>query len=361
MTVKIFNSINSIQETAEQNKIIPFCNGFRVISLFVFLLILSDKIFCAEFCGRNFDFQEIERQLSTENVISKVPMEDFLLSKGHTAHFNSEVYLVTLTTGVQGVLKIVDPLWPRDAIAEVAAYKVSQFLGMNLVPPTVFYTREGLFGSLQYYVEPSFDLMIEDNYEEVKRRISANDLANMELFYFIFGQWDSGPSNLIAVEVEDLVQLALIDNAAIGYTQKTQYGDHPFVFCFPDTRFPMKSSNEVFPFDEPRQLPPDIKIWQKEFGTILSENQIKQICRLKWKPVTFVIWNGRFWRQYRFGNPSITDLYPMNTIEKIKELSREKIKEFYQNALGFVFDDEYYDEIMERRNQVIEQSARKKL
>lgn len=318
-------------------------------------MLLSSPVFSTEFCGKTFDFYDIESQLSTENIISKVSMEEFLLRKGHVAHFTSAVYLATLTTGVQAVLKLVDAAWPRDALAEVAAYKASQFLGIHLVPPTVLYAKDGLVGSLQYYVEPSFDLMLEDNYLKAKERVSPNDLANIQLFYFIFGQWDPDPSNLIAVESQNKVHFALIDNAAIGYRQKTRYGDHPFVLCFPETIILIKSSLENFPFEEVRQLPPDIKIWEQEFGEILSKEQIKQICRLRWRPVAFVIWKGHFWRQYCFGSPSCTALYPIKTMEKIKELSREKLQEFYQNELQIVFDDEYFDEILERRDQVIQQ------
>lgn len=316
-------------------------------------MLLSNRAWSAEFCGKNFDFEEIERQLSTEKIISQVPMEEFLLSKGHIAHFTSAVYLVKFSTGIEAVLKLTDTSWPRDAIAEVAAYKASQFLGIHLVPPTVLYNREGLAGSIQYYVEPSFDLMFEYNYEEARQRASAEDLANIELFYFIFGQWDPDPSNLIAVEVQNRVHFALIDNAAIGYRQKTRYGDYPFVLCFPDTIFSEKTYQEAFPFDNIKQLPPDIKVWQNEFGAILCESQIKQICQLRWSPVNFVIWNGNFWRQYRFGSPSYTDFYPLKTMEKIRELNCKKLQEFYNNELGFVFNDEYFNEIMDRRDQVV--------
>lgn len=327
---------------------------------FIFLAFLANPLLGADFFRKDFDFEEIERQLRTEKIFSKVPMEEFLLKKGYIAHFTSLVYLVKFETGTQAVLKLVDPLYPRDAIAEVAAYRASQFLGIHLVPPTILYTREGLIGSLQYYVEPSFDLMLEDNYTEARKRVSAEELANIELFYFLFGQWDPDPSNLIAVEEQNRVHFALIDNAAIGYTQKTRYGDYPFVLCFPDTEFPKTISQEAFPFDDVREHPPDIEIWQQEFGAILSESQIKKICQLQWRPVAFVIWNGHFWRQYCFGSPSYTYLYPPKTMEKIKELKKAKLHEFYRNELEFAFDDQYFNEIMERQKQVIKASMETK-
>ena len=279
-------------------------------------------------------------------------MEEFLLNKGRIAHFTSEVYLVELASGIKAVLKLADTTWPRDAISEVAAYKASQFLEIHLVPPTVLFIKDDLVGSLQLYVEPSFDLMVADNYEQARKRISAEDLANIELFYFVFGQWDPDPSNLIALEVEGRVHFALIDNAAIGFAQKARYGDYPFVLCFPDTIFPKNISQEAFPFDNVRLLAPDKEVWQNEFGSILSEAQIEQLCKTRWRPIAFVIWGGHFWRQYGFGSPSYTEFYPSKTMKKFEELDHHKLKEFYNNGLGFEISDNYFDDILERRDQI---------
>lgn len=320
---------------------------FRFIICFYFL-------FTSLFASSAYhpSFKEIEQILSSEKIVSQIPMEEFLSSKGHVAHFTSEVYLVEFADGVQAVLKLADPEWPRDAIAEVGAYRASEFLGIHLVPPTVLYNRNGVIGSLQYYVEPSFDLMDEVHYAEAIKKVSTVDLANKDLFYFIFGQWDPDPSNLIAVQKGDRVHFALIDNAAMGYTQKARYGDHPFVLCFPDVLFPEESVKD-FPFDQIRLLPPDKEVWQKEYGAILSTQQIRQLCQLRWSPVAFVIWDQHLWRQYRFGSPSYTDFYPQDTMDKIRALTKEKLLEFFANDLGFVFSDDYYEQILDRKDQVL--------
>lgn len=321
-------------------------------ALLIILLLTANQVWSAQFCGKEFDFEQIEWRLKTEQWSSKTPMDEFLRLQGRLVHFTSEVYLIELASGTKAVLKIADPSWPRDAIAEVAAYKASQLLGMHLVPPTVLYAKDGLVGSLQYYVEPSFDLLMEGNYERAKERVSPEDLANIELFYFLFGQWDPGPSNLIAVEEGEGVYFALIDNAAIGYTQKCRYGEHPFVLCFPDTVFPKEQSEGAFPFHRVRLLPPDISLWEKEFGSVLSPMQIKEICKMKWSPVAFVIWQEHFWRQYRFGSPSYTDYYPPETMKKMMDLNLESLRMLFDNDLGFLFRDHYYESILERRDQL---------
>lgn len=299
------------------------------------------------------DFATIERALKSEEIVSHCPMREFLQEWGQVAHFTSQVYLVELASGLKAVLKLS---CSRDAIAEVAAYRASEFLEIHLVPPTVLYVRGETVGSLQYYVEPSCDLMVEDNYLLARGKVSSEELANIELFYFIFGQWDPDPSNLIAVQEGEKVSFALIDNAAIGYRQKVRYGEYPFVLCFPDTHFNSDSSPS-FPFDSVRLLPPDESIWRAEFGSILSESQIKQLCKLRWNPVSFVISEGHLWRQYRFGEPSFTNHYPTQTMHKIQELDYQTLKRFYSNEVGFEFDNQYYEDILQRRDQVVSASC----
>lgn len=316
----------------------------KVAVIFLFLA----RVLCGEECN----FIEMEERIAKEMIISQIPMADFLRQKGHKVHFTSPVFLVELESGIQAVFKVAESDWPQDAVAESAAYQASQFLGIHLVPPTVIRSHEGAIGSLQLYVEPSFDLMADDRYELALQKADPEELANIQLFYFVFGQWDPDPSNLIAVEREGAVHFALIDNAALGFRQKVRYGEYPFVLCFPDTHFPSGEEKNAFPFDKARLLPNLPEVWKKEFGDVLSDKEITRLCRLK-KPVSFVIWENRFWRQYKFGKPAFTEFYPDQTMKRLGELDLAKIKTFFQNDLGFSFSKEYYEDILERRDQII--------
>jgi hypothetical protein len=310
----------------------------------LFLLLLP------QLCS-SLDFGQIK--LENEMIVSRTPMAEVLQKKGHIAHFTSVVDLVELESGTKAVLKPVKPLFPYAAIAEVAAYRASLFLNLNLVPPTVLYVKEGIVGSLQTYIEPSFDLMINGKYEEIVSRVSPEDLANIQLFYFVFGQWDPGVSNFIAVEEGDRVHLVLIDNAAMSFRQKVRYGDHPFVLCFPNLVLSQKPDEGPFPFDHPTSLPPEIEAWRTELGNYLTEEEIEKLCHLKWKPVVYAIWGGGFWRQYGFWQPAYTEFYPSETMKKLQSLTLDHLKEFFHNDWGYEFSPQYYDDILERRDQVV--------
>ncbi len=318
---------------------------FVYLSLF-FLWVFSGSIFCNE-AG---EWDEVQKKLETEEIVSRIPMEEFLEQKGYTVHFTSPVYLVELESGLRAVFKEVDPMWPQDAVAEVAAYRASRLLHLDLVPPTVFYVREGVVGSLQQYVEPALDLLAGDHYEQALKKVPLEELSNIALFDFVFGQWDRDESNMIAVDN----RFILIDNAAIGYTQKVRYGDYPFVLCFPGTPFEEEEKpSSSFPFEEGRTLPPLPERWREEFSGVLREHQIERLCRLG-KEVSFAVWRGRFWRQYGYGKPAYTTFYPLRTVQRLKKLTLETIQELFQNDLGFTFSDEYFSDILDRRDQVIQ-------
>ncbi len=321
------------------------------------------SVYCEPSSVRKRMALDIQKELEVAKVVSQISMRDFLLNKGHIAHFTSSVDLVKLESDVYGslnaVLKIDDREWPRDSVAEVAAYRASSFLDLHLVPPTVFYEKDGIVGSLQYYVEPSLDLMVDGHYERSIQKVAPEDLANMQLFYFVFGQWDQDPSNMIIYTNNPEnrhYNIALIDNAAMGFLQKVQYGDHPFVLCFPAVSFPQEEEEKTFPFEKVRILPPDPEVWHREFGDLLNAQQRLALCRLK-RPIRFVIWKGHLWRQYQFGQPACTDFYPSQLIEALKKLNYENVKQMFHNDWGVTFTDEYYRDILERRDQVIDRGS----
>jgi hypothetical protein len=104
-----------------------------------------------------------------------------------------------------------------------------------------------------------------------------------------------------------------------------------------------------------RTLPPHPEVWQEEFGVILSDEEIATLCALK-KPIPFVIWNGQFWRQYGFGKPAKSAMYPADTLQALQNLSLQELRKFFINDFGVTFSEEYYCDILERRDQVIQEA-----
>lgn len=290
---------------------------------------------------------------TTSQIVSKIPMREFLEKKGHKAHFTSNVYFVELEGGSYGVLKQVDHEHTCGVIAEVAAYKIARFLGLDFVPQTTLYLENGQIGCVQAYVEPLFDLMEGNKYEEVVNQVDPEEWANIQIFYFVFGQWDPDPSNMIATRHEHGVRLVLIDNAAMGYLQKVKYGEHPFVLYFQDV-VPAMAVEPSFPFESVQALPPDKEVWKKQYGHVLSEDQIGKLCQLRWQDVRFVFWKGHLWRQFGFGQPAHTRLYPKKTMDLLEKLTLNDLRGFFHNELGFQFQEEHFLDILERRDQLLQ-------
>jgi hypothetical protein len=286
-------------------------------------------------------------------ILSKIPMREFLEKKGYTAHFNSDVSFVELEGGAQAVLKIVNPENTFEVIAEVVAYRAACFLGLDFVPPTLLYAENGQVGSIQAYVEPLYDLMKAGTYEDISKQVSHDVWANIQIFYFVFGQWDPDPSNMIATKHGNGVRLALIDNAAMGYLQKVRYGEHPFVLYFENVA-DVAAEEISFPFEKVQTLPSDTAVWKEQFGALLSEEQINKLCQLRWHDIPFVFWKGHLWRQFQFGTPAYTTLYPPKTMDALQQLTLQNVKEFFHNDIGFQFPDEYFTDILERRDQIVQ-------
>lgn len=295
---------------------------------------------------------DVEDGLLKGRPTSSIPMQEYLQEKGHRVHFTSSVALVEMESGIKGVLKEDDLEWPRSTVAEVAAYRASKFLGLHLVPPTVYYSNENFVGSLQYYVEPSFDLAAKGKYEEALQRVPPEEWAAIQLFAFVFGQWDSGSSNFIPIEKDGVCHFALIDNAAIGFSQKTLYGDYSFVKIFPDVAWPIEADEGAFPYATAKTLPPDPALCLETFGNTLSDTQINTLCRLR-QPIHYIIWQGSFWRQYRFGTPCFTTLSPEPFMTALKNLTEANLRDFFRNPFGVTFPPSFYHDILNRRNQLI--------
>jgi hypothetical protein len=182
-------------------------------------------------------------------------------------------------------------------------------------------------------------------------RYLSEEWANIQIFYFVFGQWDQDPSNMIASKHEDSVKLFLIDNAAMGYLQKVRYGEYPFVVYFEDI-VPVDSEETSFPFEKVQVLPPRPEVWRERFKDLLYKEQISLLCRLQ-EDIPIVFWKGHLWRQFQFGKPAYTQVYPVNTMKALEDLTLHKLKDFFDNELGFQFSDEYFSDILERRDQIL--------
>ena len=333
------------------------------LSIFMFILILIPKLAF----GTQPYTQSILDILQNNSVESMIPMEKFLKHKGYEVDFYGDVYHVTLKGGTEAVFKALLPDDYGDIHAEVAAFKASQFLGFPNVPPTILRTINGETGSLQLYVKPSEDSLKPGVYKAALKQVSPKELADLKLFYFVFGQFDSGPHNIIIQKKQKQTHLIAIDNSGIRNRQYVRYGELPFIrFCYSE-RFNTQDFSDPFPFEKVKHIKNrNEKSLHKEFGNTLFPPDFKRLTKNS-APLYYVIYQNSLWIQFNKNNSdfvlSYTDYYPKESIAALKKLNISVLQQIFSDAKKAGFNSEfltknYMYSILERRDQILKASKK---
>lgn len=152
------------------------------------------------------------------------PMRIVLKEKGEEACYTSDVYRIQRQDdSSMWVLKPSKSF--QNPVGEVLAYKLSESLELGLVPETNLVWYKGQLGSIQRYVE---NTKHSRGYKSILEDDKRKDIQRLKLFWFMLGQWDVYPENVL---VRDDNSLVAIDNANILNKQRVnQYGELPFVY-----------------------------------------------------------------------------------------------------------------------------------
>lgn len=333
----------------------------KILQLTFILCIIIFKDSFA-YPGADYDWHsslsedQILLSLRNSKITHMIPMEEYLHENQYEDDFGGEVYLAILDNGIKASFKVVPADDLGDAIAEVAAYRASRFLNLDLVPPTVIRKVDNNYGSLQFFVKPSVDALSKDQYDKAFAHANPVNVANLHLFYFIFGQWDAGPHNIIVQYNGDIPRLIAIDNAGIRYMQYAKYGDFPFVRVIHDNNLNTKDFNTPFPFDN-TLTESSAEKFREKFKHTLPHSFLDDLARCE-QPIRYVIWRNSVWAQFYKGNkkfkPSYTQYYPEETIESLRKLDIDTLKYIFSYATNTDFlTDEYLKSILERRDQIL--------
>lgn len=337
-----------------------------MVKKFLLVIIIGASVFFGSklFIHNKYDHPQsfsnpaIKDLLKDSKVNSIEPMRDFLTRNGKKCEFEGEVFLVTLENGVKAVFKSLPLDDQADAQAEVAAYEASLFLGFPYIPPTVLREINGMKGSLQLFVDTPIDLLDDNSYNEVLAKVKEEDLAALKIFYFIFGQWDTGPHNLLAYSDEKNTYLVAIDNSAIRNRQHVKYGDLPFVRILYSDTLKTKDEDQTFPFK-------DFKIISKPFKENLRKIFLSRLPESFYnnfksyaEKVKIIAYNNALWVQYHAFDKDFVKSYvekcPQQILEAIKKLDMSALKQIFNIAKGEDFlNDAYLSSILDRRNQVL--------
>lgn len=287
-------------------------------------------------------------ELNQTKILKIQPMADFLRSQGRVVEFNGEVYLITFDNGKKAVFKAMPEDDIIDAYAEVAAYKTSTILGFPNIPPTVVYKVNDMVGSLQEYIEPDYDLLAGNNYYTALNSVSKDELDKLKLFYFIFGQWDTGPHNLLISNNH----LFAIDNSGIKNRQHVKYGNLPFVRVIYSDDLDTDDFDKSFPFDSAKVID-QLENLYAEFGDKLPESFYKNFKSYN-EPLKYIIYKNSLWKQHHaFHEEFVRSYVEQPSLEIINS-----IKKIDYDMLYDIFGDHINDfdtaAILERRDQVLD-------
>lgn len=309
--------------------------------------------------AQSLDHKRTLQHLKELPIEDMIPMSRYLTGQKFEISFKGDVHLVTLKGGLKAVFKSFPQGDDADALAEVAAYHASQVLGFPNIPPTVQRTIKGRPGSLQLYVKPSVDTLAPGQYRKALASASPEDIANIKLFYFVFGQWDSGPQNLI-VQYDDDGKAILypIDNASIRMRQHVRYGELPFVAIAYSDKLRTNDSGKPFPFDNVFAIhKPTPENVQRQLGYAFNKEFLEGFSRNSYSEY-YTLYQNMLWRQFNRGKPNFmvnyTNLYPEASIRALKNLDRHLLDRIFAHARDSYFLNEgFFNDILDRRDQVL--------
>lgn len=249
-------------------------------------------------------------------------------------------------------------------LAEIAMHNASNFLKIKLVP-RYFVKKEIRNGNQVYlfcvpWIESSIKIL---NSDHLKSLVSEEEWSNMNIFYFLFGQYDRHFGNQV---IDKDGKLHLIDNEAVANTNQYVLGYSPdkniscawVAFIRKEVNVPNEPDN-FYDVIKSKQDPawinsefPNVDVWTKR-------DIDNGYCR---------IWKNTLWRQLYAFNANITapfsEIISSKLLEKIESLTPEILTSFWPE-LPFNASQEdklRYDAIiqkfvqktMERRSMVLD-------
>ena len=283
----------------------------------------------------------ITKILKTSNVVDIKPMKEALIEQGKKAEFDGQVFLITLEHGIKAVFKSLPLDDQGDAGAEVAAYQASVILGFPYIPPTVLREIKGMKGSLQLFVNTPIDLLVNGEYTKALQKISKEDQDNLKLFYFVFGQWDSGPHNLLAYPDGSRIYPIAIDNSGIRNHQYVRYGELPFVRILYSDKLDTNDWDKPFPFESAKTIDyPTTNNLKKIFGDKLPASFYNN-SKFYGQPLKYIIYQNSLWRQYHAFDKSFVksyvSKYHQSTRDSLEKLDLKSLKKIFLSAKGADF------------------------
>jgi len=298
--------------------------------------------------NQEIDFEKVEKQMALQLEKGQI-VNEMTLSQYKNALSNLEgsatdvggnkadtISLITLKDGTRGIFKSMNK---QQAVAEVAAYKFARALGLKLVPPTVIGKHKGQIGSFQFFIENPATGLSKQHGGQRENLVSKEDLANMELFYIMSGNWDAHPGNRV---IDLRGGLGLIDNEAITRPQFYRYGEIPWFALVQkgktDKTEIVTPDSSAFPFDKARYFnKPTIEDLLSVINKPGYDVELLK-SKLLWYQqdsgrIGVIEWENTLWLQLNipeYYQARVPEIFPRSTMQAASQLTMRDLENIFQ-------------------------------
>ena len=240
-------------------------------------------------------------------------------------------------------------------MGEVSAYKFNQYLGLDLVPPTVRRKIDGKWQTLQFFVNGNPKFMDDSTtIEDIKSVVSKKDFSDMNIFAFVIGQYDNHKSNML---LDQNNRLTMFDFEVIRIIQHVRYGEFPFVRRGNWTEEKSDLDHrQDFPFDEASVLQdPSLTELKEIFSPYWSDRLIRSfhgyVQHMPQKELNYLRWNGFVWVQNKISSRRIatTDFKDNPLLKSLKKIKLKDLKTIFPKP---AFKDRHIELIMQRAKKI---------
>lgn len=278
-------------------------------------------------------------------IQQKKLLQDQIKKEGKAFIITTDMNLLTLDHDVQAVFKW--DLKPEELTAEIHAYTLSTVLGFPLIPPSVRRVVDGKEGMVQLFIDSPINMTQDDVRQKVMSHIDKDELAQLQLFYYLLGHWDGTQYNLLGYRFGPKTYLISIDHAKTCQPQYFREGEFPYHRL---AELPHLKPDTVpdFPFEKAFQLP--FEEMKKKYKSYLQKDIDNRFLFIP-KPSAYVHFQKGLWCQKPMIRlektllPAIP-LCPKSTVEAIRSLTKEKLKK-----IGF--NEDLCESILHRRSQIL--------
>jgi hypothetical protein len=326
------------------------------------------------------NFSQIQQKMRQGKVLYDIPLQAYAPSI-RTPNQN-RVVLVGIENN-SSLKAIFKPRRPAHQKAELAAFDIAQYLGMEgLIPPVIPYSLKGTTGILSYCIDLENEneqnpwIKKNNSFQHIKAHTSPESLNNFYAFAFVFGMWDLKWVNTTMVGNTLPYHFMCLDNESLMYPVYLPEKEHFFVCWKRDDSHPSSPYEDLKTFNptilKKEDIPSAFESLKRFFmhdpsiKNLPSEEEkkeaiLKKIEGYMWgrSSIPHYIGQKGWWIQ-RFAGyshiipPEVSFLSPF-TIARFQELDKQKLKTFFQDLdpTAPVFLEDHYDAILARRDQLL--------